>query len=525
MLLEVADRENTIQSQAKHLPAKTVAFSSLGYFVASLAIIAGSIFALDRWIIPALENSGHLESYLWTDENHRLNHFTYLKNDARQSDPVWRSQYMPVSPEHPFKKRIMVIGDSFVWGDGADNVNTLWWRQLEMEIERRGYSDVEVIAAGLNGASTDDELGWLHSLLPKYKPDLVVFGYVTNDPDEKKSDGHAYVGMIPKELPDKDQVLAKLKTILPNLTGQLLQIQKLARQAHIGKESGALEYADWELALLTGANFRAYRNTVESLASYLKAAQVPAFVIALPAGFQNKTKENTVFSRDFFKNVRDYNAIRFAKVKPVFADAGLLFIDSSDDFAKAAAADPLLKESTSALRLGINPGNGHPGPFSTHFYAVSATDTIEKHFSGALGEKSGQGKGQRIAINDCMPPYMNVQADANAPDTFNFTYPPDVTEHTLYMPLRRKHVQLSLRRPSALRQIELQGADLAAAQIYLSFYDDSLKYAPGLYETLAHKKGKQLSWEIPADRKVSAIKLRAGFKGANQSLQLKFIEK
>ncbi len=93
------------------------------------------------------------------------------------------------------------------------------------------------------------------------------------------------------------------------------------------------------------------------------------------------------------------------------------------------------------------------------------------------------------------------------------------------MPLRRKHVQLSLRRPSALRQIELQGADLAAAQIYLSFYDDSLKYAPGQYEPLAHKKGKQLSWEIPADRKVSAIKLRAGFKGANQSLQLKFIEK
>ncbi|MBA3994677.1 MAG: hypothetical protein C0469_14260 [Cyanobacteria bacterium DS2.3.42] len=524
-MLEVVDRKKAIHVDAKHLPSKTVALSSLGYFVASLAIVVGSIFALDRWIIPALENSGQLESYLWTDENHRLNHFTYLKNDARQSDPVWRSQYMPVSPEHPGKKRIMVIGDSFVWGDGADNVNTLWWRQLEMELEKRGYSDVEVIAAGLNGASTDDEFGWLHTLLPKYKPDLVVFGYVTNDPAQKDANGQAYVNMLPKELPDNDPVFAKLKTILPNLTGQLLQIRNLALQANVSKKSSALEYANWELALLEGENFKSYRKTLERLSSFLKAAQVPAFVMALPAGFQNKTQENTVQSRDFFKNVRDYNSIRYAKVKPVFAAVGLPFIDSSDDFAKAAAADPLLKKSSSALRLGINPGNGHPGPFSTHFYAVSAIDTIEKLFPAALGEKSGQSRVQKIAINDCMPPYMNVQVDSNKPDTFNFTYPPDVTEHTLYMPLRRKHVQLSLKRPVSVRQIEIQGTDLAAAQIYLSFYDDGLDYAPGLFETLPLKKGKALSWEVSTVRKVSAIKLRAGFNGANQALQLRFIEK
>ncbi len=523
-MLEVADRKNSIQTTARHLPHKTVALSSLGYFVASLAIVAGSIFALDRWVIPALENSGQLESYLWTDENLRLNHFTYLKNDARPSDPVWRSQYMPVSPEHSGKKRIMVIGDSFVWGDGSDNVNTLWWRQLEMELEKRGYSDVEVIAAGLNGASTNDEFGWLDILLPKYKPDLVIFGYVTNDPEQKNAHGQSYLSLIPKQLPDNDPVLAKLKTILPNLTGQLLQIRNLALQAHESKKNSALEYSDWELALLEGDNFKSYKNTVERLSSYLKAANVPAFFIGLPAGFQHKTHENTVSSNDFFKNVRDYNAIRFAKVKPVFAAAGLPFVDSSDDFVKAAEADPLLKRSGSALRLGINPGNGHPGPFSTHFYAVSASNTIEKHFPFALGEKSGRNKEQKITINDCMPPYMNVQSDLKTPDTFSFTYPPDVTEHTLYMPLRRKHVQLSLKRPVAVKRIELQGENLAAAQIYLNYCNDELSYAPGAYEPMPLKKGKSLSWEIPSTAKLSSIKLRAGFQGANQGLQLKFIK-
>ena len=274
----------------RHLPPQQVALSSLGYFVSSLAIIAAAVFALDRWIIPALENSGQLESYLWTDENHRLNHFTYLKNDARKSDPVWRSTALPVTPEHPGKKRILVVGDSFVWGDVSANINTLWWRQLQTELTKRGYRDVEVIAAGLNGASTHEETGWLVSTLPKYKPDLVVIGYVTNDPDEKTKEGKPFVRMLNKEIVDDDPILAKLNSVLPNLTGQLRQLRKLSMQAQMSAETGALEYADWELAILKGDSFEAYKKTVQSLADVLKSAKTPGFVITLPAGFQNKTK-------------------------------------------------------------------------------------------------------------------------------------------------------------------------------------------------------------------------------------------
>jgi lysophospholipase L1-like esterase len=521
-LLEVADRKKSIQVAAKHLPPKTVALSSLGYFVASLAIVAGCTFALDRWIIPALENSGQLESYLWTDENHRLNHFTYLKNEARKEDPVWRSQYLPVTPEHAGKKRILVVGDSFVWGDGSVNINTLWWRQLQSELVRRGYNQVEVIAAGLNGSSTHDEAKWLSTLLPKYKPDLVVIGYVTNDPEEKNADGHAYVSMLSKEIKDDDPILARLNSILPNLTGQLRQIRKLAKQSHLSEKTGSLEYTDWELALLKGESFQSYKNTVNNLAKDLKAANVPAFVITLPAGFQNKTRENTASGNDFFERVRKYNAERYAAVKPVFKDAGLLFVDTNDAFAKTAAGDPLLKANNSALRLGINPGNGHPGPFSTHFYAVSCADVIESQFPKAAGEKAAAASPQAVEINDCMPPYMN--AHAVGADTFAFTYPPDVTEHTLYMPLRRRHVQLSLREPVAVNQIELSGPDLKSAQVYVSYIDEKLGYSPDVFEALPLKKGANLSWTLGsgAGRRINAIKLRAGFTGSNQALTLNF---
>ena len=55
------------------------------------------------------------------------------------------------------KKKIMVIGDSYIAGDGYSNLNQTWYRQLELELHDRGYYDVEILGVGANGASTYDE--------------------------------------------------------------------------------------------------------------------------------------------------------------------------------------------------------------------------------------------------------------------------------------------------------------------------------------------------------------------------------
>ena len=196
------------------------------------------------------------------------------------------------------------------------------------------------------------------------------------------------------------------------------------------------------------------------------------------------------------------------------------FVDTNDAFAKAAASDPLLKASNSALRLGINPGNGHPGPFSTHFYACSAADVIEADYASALPSKSDLPKRQTVEINDCMPPYMNPLAVA--PDTFTFTYPPDVSEHTLYMPLRQKHVQLALKEALPVSQIQLSGKELKSAQLFVTYVDDSLGYSPETFVQLPLQKGDSLTWNLAGDKRLYAVKLKARFMGDNQALMLKF---
>ncbi len=82
--------------------------------------------------------------------------------------------------EHPYervagKKRILVLGDSLVWGYGVEQ-DYIFTEQLE-----RLLSNTEVINAGVAGYSTDQELLWLRSEGERYNPDLVILVVCGND--------------------------------------------------------------------------------------------------------------------------------------------------------------------------------------------------------------------------------------------------------------------------------------------------------------------------------------------------------
>src|SRR5579859_4234108 len=140
---------------------------------------------LPRFEKPAAPSAAQLNSQAWTRDNELINrNNSRFKNVITENDWTWRSAGHPVPVERRTARRIMVISDSWVWGDGYANMNDIWWRQLARELRLRGYADVEVVGVGRRGASTHDELDQLRKVFPKYRPDLVIMGYVTNDPDE-----------------------------------------------------------------------------------------------------------------------------------------------------------------------------------------------------------------------------------------------------------------------------------------------------------------------------------------------------
>jgi lysophospholipase L1-like esterase len=76
----------------------------------------------------------------------------------------------------PKRQRILVLGDSYVWGYGV-NDDEVFTEQLG-----KALPDVEIVNLGVSGYSTDQELLLYRNEGYKYKADLVLIVVTANDP-------------------------------------------------------------------------------------------------------------------------------------------------------------------------------------------------------------------------------------------------------------------------------------------------------------------------------------------------------
>lgn len=76
--------------------------------------------------------------------------------------------------------RIMTLGCSTTFGWGVDDADS-YPAQLETKLHERGRSSVEVVNGGQPGHSSFQGLWLWDTVLQRYHPDLVVFGYIVQD--------------------------------------------------------------------------------------------------------------------------------------------------------------------------------------------------------------------------------------------------------------------------------------------------------------------------------------------------------
>lgn len=79
--------------------------------------------------------------------------------------------------------RIVCLGDSFTWGEFIRDVDDIWPKRLEVNLQPY-FPDkrIEVVNLGLRGLTTVNELELLVRFGLKLEPDLVVLQYTLNDP-------------------------------------------------------------------------------------------------------------------------------------------------------------------------------------------------------------------------------------------------------------------------------------------------------------------------------------------------------
>ena len=112
----------------------------------------------------------------------QMNSEKLSNSNANSEQMIWLYNDEKLPPKSD-KKRILVVGDSYVWGQGYSNANYIWWQQLRNKLMENGYNDVEIVAMGMYNYSTYQEMLMLKKadIVNNINPDLIIFSYVIND--------------------------------------------------------------------------------------------------------------------------------------------------------------------------------------------------------------------------------------------------------------------------------------------------------------------------------------------------------
>ena len=235
--------------------------------------------------------------------------------------------------------RIMVLGDSFIWGDGID-YERVWSHILERKL-LAAYDSVEVCHWGVSGWSTKNEFDFFREHGKDYDIDLLLIGWVDNDPDlgakvKAKDPAAEYPGIY---------------KVWPSLAQRLVN----------GAEDS--EYEDWLNNLYSKENLVEYGKLLATFRTCLDEQKVPAIFVMTPGPFNEEMK------------------VRFAVAETMIRHAGFPCFNLY-----SAAERKLGHYSTDQLQASRV--NGHPGILMTEEFAAEVKDSLQaNHYLDRLHKK------------------------------------------------------------------------------------------------------------------------------------------
>ena len=402
--------------------------------------------------------------------------------------------------------KILVVGDSFVWGEGLTNLNQIWWNVMARELERRGW-DCEVYAAGAPGASTYYEFAMLRdtSLLEDIQPDLIILGYVTNDVDLRDLDAR---------FPEYESTRQMYSRVMGSYHIRLQAgKKKLAggifynMNAYNTRRQVAGEYKDMEEDRLRDDRLEVYnRDVLQPMGGFFARTGIPMIVIPTPEG----------------PRAKNY-ALLYRDVLPLFERAGFPVYNPLDKFKEKY---PNRKPNKYFRANATNP---HPGPATSWFLGAYAADVVEQNYAAVLGAKRTEEKTYPIEINDWMPYMLQPRAlqESDRVSRYAIEYPDQSSRpnyedgahgNFLILPLREKYVKLNLKYPVRLSSVKIEGGDLLSCEVWTLGINRKLGFDDQTPVSLGHRKGNACAWEDDGQREVTSLLVSAKTTGGKQAV-------
>lgn len=239
--------------------------------------------------------------------------------------------------------RIAVLGDSVIWGEGVVE-EVIWTRKLERFLNAQGIK-AEVLSWGKPGWSTLDQYRFLKSEGIKYEFDLLLIGFVVNDPimDESQPRVFIYEGGIV----DRFFVQPLCRYFFPNAISLFVDLLNGFFDQYFG-----YGYKNWLMRkVYSEENLKRYQLLLDDLGDYFKARKIKALFILTPENHHPFLKES------------------FERVASMLEKAGIPYLNLYPEIHRRFHHLPTRK-------LWANPGDGHPGDMVTEVYASFVCDYL-----------------------------------------------------------------------------------------------------------------------------------------------------
>ena len=450
-----------------------------------LIIILALMAAIINKIMPQYAKWEQEDEFLTEDRRIKM---SYIRNDEYPLITLRRKELV----EEEQKKKILIIGDSYITGNGFSNINYAWWRQLELELYDRGYYNVEICAAGIGGHSTYDEMNWLvnTSLVKDVEPDIIIIGYVRNDPELDDEKGNPIVKHTDKiDYFSNNIILKTIKQLFPNITYKINNMinDKVESKGEYNDETG-YPYNIYYDVLTNEKWSKEYNNlAVKPLGKYLNSLEIPSFVVTTPDTVNSKFKQwyNVL---DLFEksNIKTYN---------MYSEFSKRIENSKDIYNKKA-----------------NPVNGHPGTLSTKFYAEYVADLLESNYPEVLGKKYEEKKEYPLYINDWTPYKIDLEAVEEQTDYVKYKIKYPNKENVLTMPINEDYIRLSLQYPVSIKEIEINGTTLEKTKLYVTTVNEELGYDDQTMKRIGTKEGNDVIFELQEQSLVTSIGIHANIQ-------------
>ena len=403
---------------------------------------------------------------------------SYLQNDANYDDDTFN---------------IVVIGDSFVWGQSSLNRNEIFWRLIETDLRAQGYN-VRVRGAAHPGANSYEELSWLvdTDLVKELDPDLVIFGYLYNDPDYHQE---SYVPDDEEYAGGTNALIRAISKILPHI-GERLANYVSARSMY--RTDGTYVNIPSTPPILKGDVLEAFeKRFMKPLNEFAETAAFDVAIMTLPQ-YQGKTLQKALYAPlhtlcEKYGNVRLY--------------------DSLDDFYGSFAAPK------HAANYVINCADFHPGSATHYFYAQFAEKFIKRDYADRLGAPAGADLNPKTpALNEALPgralPTLTAQDGRSA--EYTVTYPSKRADYSLLsfrfdryyltLPAENDFIALSFEVPAKLSEITLSSDDADGMVLYYYRINEELGYDDHTLYTATENEGV---WSFDGNERVTTLMLHA----------------